>query len=97
MNDQGNTNQELRKRRMEVMTTWKIRNILETCKPPIIFKLRVYDAVVTTKLLYGLGSAQLTKVSQARMYVFQLRFKTHFKYDHNILTNGIRTRKNKRK
>ena len=41
--------------------------------PPIIFKLRVYDGVIRTKLLYGLESAQLTKQTQAKIDVFQLK------------------------
>jgi hypothetical protein len=38
-----------------------------------VWKLRVYDAVITSKLLYGLESASLTKPDFARLYSFQMK------------------------
>jgi len=37
------------------------------------WKLRVHDAVITSKLLYGLESASLTKSDLARLDAFQIR------------------------
>jgi len=74
VNDQGNPNEELKYRMADTMATWKKLDIFwREADLPIIFKLRVYDAVVKTKLLYGLESAQLNKTNIAKLDVFQLK------------------------
>ena len=40
---------------------------------PIAFKLRVYDAVIRTKLTYGLESAQLNQSTMKKLDTLQLK------------------------
>ena len=43
------------------------------CDVKIAFKITVLDAVIRSKLLYGIDSAQLTPSNQRRIEVFQLK------------------------
>ena len=51
-------------------------------------KLRVYDAVVATKLIYGLGSACLSRAGKNISHSFQNRGPRHAHMPHSNIRHG---------
>ena len=73
-NQYSNINQEIGKRIATCMTILKKLDIFwRHCEVTTAFKITVLDAVIRSKLLYGMDSAQLTPSNQRRIEVFQLK------------------------
>ena len=74
LNDKGDPKKEVSKRISECMA---ILNKMDPCwkhlENPTKWKLRIYDAVIKTKLLYGLESVQLNDSLKKRLDAFQLK------------------------
>ena len=74
INDKGDPKKELAKRIADCMT---ILDRLDQCwkhvSNPTKWKIRVYDAVVRSKLMYGLESVQLNDSLKKKLDVFQLK------------------------
>ena len=76
INQYSNISQEISKRIMICMTILKkllVDIFWRLCDVKIAFKITVLDAVIRSKLLYGIDSAQLTPSNQRRIEVFQLK------------------------
>eukprot|EP00975_Prorocentrum_lima_P056965 11952627-Prorocentrum_lima.AAC.1 len=74
MNDHIEPKRELKHRIAQCMTVWKKLDVFwlhSTCSPA--FKLYVYDAVIRSKLLYGLEGLQLTEQQELSLNTFQLK------------------------
>ena len=65
---------EMAKRRGEVTITWKrLSEFFKHGNCTQATKIRIYDAVIKAKLLYGLSTANLTKGLQEDLNKFQLK------------------------
>ena len=65
---------EVQRRMAEVCVTWKkLDTFWKHSNTPTKVKIQVYDAVIRSKLVYGLESLQLTKAWQSRINAFQLK------------------------
>ena len=74
LNDKGDATAEVRNRLTQCIIVWrKLELFWKHADCPTSFKLHVYDAVIRTKLLYGLESAQLNNTTLAAMNTFQLK------------------------
>ena len=74
LNQYTNITQEISKRIAQCMTILKRLDIFwRHCDLTVSFKINVLDAVIRSKLLYGIDSAQLTPSHQRRIEVFQLK------------------------
>ena len=74
INQYSNITQEISERIACCMTVLKKLDIFwRHCDVKNAFKINVLDAVIRTKLLYGIDSAQLTTSNQRRIEVFQLK------------------------
>ena len=74
VNQYSNITQEISKRITHSMTMLKKLDIFwRHCDVKIGFKINVLDAVIKSKLLYGIDSAQLTTSNQRKIKVFQLK------------------------
>ena len=74
LNQKGNTRTELGKRISNAMTTLKKLDLFwihSSC--PIKFKLLVVDAVIRSKVLYGMDTAQLNDTETKKLETFQLK------------------------
>eukprot|EP00975_Prorocentrum_lima_P058079 12181543-Prorocentrum_lima.AAC.1 len=74
LNDRTDPRRELRIRMSLCITVWKKLDTFwlhSDC--PVPFKLLVYDAVVRSKLLYGLESLQFTQCQMQMLDTFQLK------------------------
>ena len=74
INQYSNITQEISKRIACCMTILKRLDIFwRHCDVKNAFKINTLDAVIRSKLLYGIDSAQLTTSNQRRIEVFQLK------------------------
>ena len=65
---------EVQRRMAEVCVTWKkLDTFWKHSNTPTKIKIQIYDAVIRSKLVYGLESLQLTKAWQNRINAFQLK------------------------
>ena len=65
---------EVANRISAAMTTWKSLDIFwKHSQCSITNKLLVYDAVVKSRLLYGLESLEITKAQMSRLEAFQFK------------------------
>eukprot|EP00972_Heterocapsa_arctica_P102456 15098055-Heterocapsa_arctica.AAC.1 len=71
INSTGNQRAEITTRISATIITLKKRNTFWNKAPTSVkWKLRVYDAVIVSKLLHGLESLCLTEADQAKLCVF---------------------------
>ena len=74
LNRQGKTEKEVKQRIANCMATLnKLQRFWKHSNCPLRFKIIVQDAVIRTKLLYGLESAELTDGALNKLDVFQLK------------------------
>jgi hypothetical protein len=74
INNTSDVNKELNGRIAACMATLKgLHAFWRHSDCPIRFKLQAFDAVIRSKLLYGLESAQLNEPHQRRLNTFQLK------------------------
>ena len=74
INDKGDPKKEISKRISERMVIWKrLGPLWKHTSNPTRCKLLVYDAIVRSKLMYGLESAQLNDSIKKRLDAFQLK------------------------
>ena len=74
LNNRGDGTRELSGRIAECMATLKRLDLFwgqSTCTKQ--FKLQVFNAVIRSKLVYGLESIQLNETALTKMNVFQLK------------------------
>ena len=74
MSAKGNAHFEISTRIINTTTTLNKLDLFWKKAPfSTIWKMRVHDAVVSSKLLYGLESASLTKAEYERLNSFQIK------------------------
>lgn len=74
LNRQSSVHKEVNARISEAMATLKKLDLLWRLSDcPVGFKIMVHNAVIKSKLLYSLKSAQLTEATRKRLDVFQLK------------------------
>ena len=74
LNDKGDPRKEISKRISECFLTWKrLSEFWKHSNCIVKTKLQVYDAVIRTKLVYGLESVQLNDSLKSRIDAFQLK------------------------
>ena len=70
INEKGNVAKELNQRISECYLTWKkLEDYWEHADCPLREQLIIYDAIVRTKLMYGLESAHLIETLKDKIYV----------------------------
>ena len=74
VNDRGDPQMELRHRLSVCMGVWKKLGLFfKSSDCSVRLKLQVFNAILRSKLMYGLESAQLTESSRQRLDTFQLK------------------------
>ena len=74
LNDKGDPKREINKRIAECYTTWKkLAEFWKHSNCSVKLKLGVYDAVIRTKLVYGLESVQVNDSLKQKIDAFQLK------------------------
>ena len=74
INDKGDPKQEVNKRISECIVIWKkLDPLWKHATNPTRCKLLVYNAIVRSKLMYGLESAQLNDSIKKKLDAFQLK------------------------
>ena len=74
VNDRGDPQMELRHRLSVCMGVWKKLGLFfKSSDCSVRLKLQVFNAILRSKLMYGLESAQLTESSRQRLGTFQLK------------------------
>ena len=90
INDKGNPKREVRKRVSECMCTMKKLDIFwKHTNNPKEWKIIVFNAIIRTKLIYGLESAQLNESVNKYLNVFQLKvLRKILELDHTYVDRG---------
>jgi hypothetical protein len=74
LNDRGDPKREVNKRIGECYITWKkLETYWKHSDCSVKQKLIVYDAVIRTKLIYGLESVQVNDEMEKKIDAFQLK------------------------
>ena len=74
MNDKGDPIREINRRKAECYLTWKsLETFWKDSNCDVITKIRAYDAVIRTKLMYGLESVQVNDTQKKSIDAFQLK------------------------
>ena len=74
LNDKGDPLREFRQRRQECLTTWnKLEVYWKHANTPDYKKIQVYDAIIKSKLLYGLDSVSINDTLRRQLDVFQMK------------------------
>jgi len=74
LNEKGDPQKEVNKRLSETIVTWRrLADFWKHSNCSCKTKLQVYDAVVRTKLMYGLETLQLNESIKKKLDAFQLR------------------------
>ena len=72
LNEKGNVAKEINQRISECYITWrKLEEFWKHADCQLREKLIVYDAIIRSKLMYGLESAHLTETLKEKLDVFQ--------------------------
>ena len=74
MSEKGNTDEEVRRRIQMATVTWrKLETIWKTSKISTPLKLRLWDALIRSRLVYGIDSARLTDDLRKKLTAFQMK------------------------
>lgn len=74
INDKANLNLEITNKMHEVRKTWyKMREYWKAKDASKKWQIIIYDAVIRSKLLYGLETVQLTEAMAKKLNAFQMR------------------------
>ena len=74
LNDDADLNMEIRRRKADCVATVKrLHQYFRNSDNSVRFKIQVLNAVIRSKLIYGLGTAVLTRKTRTAIDTFQLK------------------------